>query len=602
MAGLEEADGALFAALRQQGLGSASSISSLADLEAEEVFEICAECVKSVNPNARVSQTLTPNPSDRFRACTELTNEIKALGFKFDLGFQQILYPTVKETRQLLVFLVDHFPKQKGGQAAADPAQGEEDGLRGKIARAIRSSLAGEDEPPHRSSFDASFWYRWQSPGPDDVSRLGGMEGQRVVDYLLERSSFERACGNAGRHELEDLPLNFDEGDLAEIGRAVAKAGGGEFEAKKPTAAVGRSRSTQSSIEFAVYGSARTAGPAGEVASGGGASGGDGANAAAASAEEGTPEAKKETIAEMRKRELRELHQDLVGLNRECEALKEGMQAKVESIREAEAEILRLHGEVRGLSGEHSVWKESVAIATAAAEGGDLDGAVKALEGEISGLEGDLRRMGSEWDELKAPVLQEIRRMRDVEAEKTRRRERVAKETAEMRQKIRQLQIDLRHRGQEKVQLQQDYKLADKTLNRYTYVERIGEIIKNVKKQEVEIERIVSDTLQVQRDINSAEESLHRAYTLADETIFREARSSKSVATKDLYRMVSEMHSSFAQVVENVRQIGKMERESQDCVRRTEELARTPFAQKIQKARADLGGLNQEIARMEAGA
>ena len=90
MAGLEEADGALFAALRQQGLGSASSISSLADLEAEEVFEICAECVKSVNPNARVSQTLTPNPSDRFRACTELTNEIKALGFKFDLGFQQV--------------------------------------------------------------------------------------------------------------------------------------------------------------------------------------------------------------------------------------------------------------------------------------------------------------------------------------------------------------------------------------------------------------------------------------------------------------------------------------------------------------------------------
>ena len=57
-----------------------------------------------------------------------------------------------------------------------------------------------------------------------------------------------------------------------------------------------------------------------------------------------------------------------------------------------------------------------------------------------------------------------------------------------------------------------------------------------------------------------------------------------------------------AQVVENVRQIGKMERESQDCVRRTEELARKPFAQKIQKARADLGGLNQEIARMEAGA
>ena len=118
---------------------------------------------------------------------------------------------------------------------------------------------------------------------------------------------------------------------------------------------------------------------------------------------------------------------------------------------------------------------------------------------------------------------------------------------------------------------------------------------------QIEIQRILEDTLQVQRDINSAEESLHRAYTLVDETIFREARSSKSVASKDLYQLLSEMHSNFAQVVENIRAIGKMEREAQDCIRKTEDLVRTPFAEKTEKARSDLANLNREIARMQEG-
>ena len=122
-----------------------------------------------------------------------------------------------------------------------------------------------------------------------------------------------------------------------------------------------------------------------------------------------------------------------------------------------------------------------------------------------------------------------------AETEKSRRREKMQRETQAMKQRVKRLQMDLRHRNNEKVQLQEDYKKADKSLNRYNYVTRIGEIIKTVKKQEVEIKRILADTLQVQREINTAEESLGRAYTLADEVIFRGAKSTKSVESKDMY-------------------------------------------------------------------
>ena len=94
---MEEADGALFAALRQQGLQSASSATTLGALEAEDVFSIFAECLKEINSNSKIPTELTPNPSDRFRACTDLANEIKALGYKFEVGFQQVS-PTLSIT------------------------------------------------------------------------------------------------------------------------------------------------------------------------------------------------------------------------------------------------------------------------------------------------------------------------------------------------------------------------------------------------------------------------------------------------------------------------------------------------------------------------
>ena len=47
--------------------------------------------------------------------CTDLARAIQALGFKGDVGFQQILYPTVQDVRDILVFLIDKFPKDSSG-------------------------------------------------------------------------------------------------------------------------------------------------------------------------------------------------------------------------------------------------------------------------------------------------------------------------------------------------------------------------------------------------------------------------------------------------------------------------------------------------------
>ena len=617
---LEEADGALFAALKQQGLQSVEDVTSIGGLEASTLYAICAESMRTINPNSSIPLSLTPNPSDRFRTCTDLAKDIKQLGYKFDVGFQQILYPTVKDTRQLLVFLIDKFPRQNlaggdsalGNDASALGLEGPQ-GLRVKVKIALKAALVAkkedEDKSERATNFKSSSWYEWQK-GPNDLQLLNELGRQETVAYLLERSAYERLCANKASFDVSDLALRLDKEALDRIEKRFCEAGDDERTAtsaaeeldSKAAVTFSMSKSTASLVEFGVYGSRTLEGAerggstSAETQKGDSNSSGE--KDSNQNSSENAPEVK-ESIVDVRKREIGELHRQLVGLSQTCQDTKDNILSKLEAIKKAEKAIGALHSQVQQLRGDHSVWKEASSLASKG--GDDLESTLDALKGEIDAFEAEFGNEKAQWLELKKPVLEEIEQMRSVDSQRKERRQKVERDTLEMKQKISRLQIDLRHRNQEKLQLQGQYKNADKSLNRYNYVRRIGEIIKNVKKQEVEIERILADTLQVQREINTAEESLHRAYTLADEVIFREARSSKSVASKDLYQLLSEVHSNFTQVVERIRAVGKMERETQECTRKTEELLRTPFAELIHKARKDLGELNKCISELTVG-
>ena len=51
--------------------------------------------------------------SARFRACTELAESVKKLGFKQEIGFHQFLYPSDKFSRDLFAFLLERLPQAR---------------------------------------------------------------------------------------------------------------------------------------------------------------------------------------------------------------------------------------------------------------------------------------------------------------------------------------------------------------------------------------------------------------------------------------------------------------------------------------------------------
>lgn len=165
-----------------------------------------------------------------------------------------------------------------------------------------------------------------------------------------------------------------------------------------------------------------------------------------------------------------------------------------------------------------------------------------------------------------------------------------------MRGEMRELAAAARAREEEQRRLLAEYEAAPKSVNRAAFVKRIMEIIKNVKKQEVEIAKITADTRELQREINSAQEALSRAYALVDETIFRDAK--KDDASREAYRLLSSIHSGFADLAARVDETSRAGRALRDLERKLGELQKRPLD--LERIAADVQAVEAENAAAAA--
>ena len=124
---MAETDDILLAALRQTGVDIPEGVISVAHFDSATVVASTARCLNTINEaqgeEARFKEKLPGNAGASFRLCTTLAEAVAALGFKAELGFNNFLYPSERETRAMLLFLVDAMPKTDGG--------GEEEALAG---------------------------------------------------------------------------------------------------------------------------------------------------------------------------------------------------------------------------------------------------------------------------------------------------------------------------------------------------------------------------------------------------------------------------------------------------------------------------------------
>ena len=620
--GDDEGDGVLFQAMRQQGIASAEGAATIAGLDSDQFYEMCAESVLAIDGSAQVARKLSSNPSDRFKVCADLARSIKGIGYARDVGFQQLLYPTTQDVRALLVFLVERFPRRTQTDAApgGDGASGAGGvGLRRRVHDALVRASQGEP-----------------SGGGGAPAVLCGVGCGTALGALPAGDRIAALVGLASRSPAFVLP------DAAPRTPALI-----------PPRAAAR-------IEFATFA---------------GISGGSSSGLSASVPAAETPSSNKTEDAETGAEQSQRAHApsaidtrkaEVADLNRRLRDLAAAAEVLRREAAEARADADAAAVDARALAAQgaeateaRTLWQQAEALlAQCSGEGegeGGWEAKAAALRGEAAEAMADAGAAAAAWDAARAQ-LERAAKGHDAAIVAAEGRLAAAQRRAALAaSKTKALEHDLSARMRERAELQARYRTADLSVNRFFYVARIGEIITSVRKQEVEISNIVEDTLQVrslsplsplsplsltlcilqrapkievihtqaltnqatsfwgpfsliypfpshihmtmqvQRELNSAEEALTRAHRTTDEVIYREAKVKRTADGVAAYELVSAIRAAFGAVTAMLRRGAKMDKEREDMARKTHELSKTPFADKIKRAQRDLRMLKQEI-------
>ncbi|XP_053600170.1 coiled-coil domain-containing protein 22 isoform X2 [Plodia interpunctella] len=142
-------------------------------------------------------------------------------------------------------------------------------------------------------------------------------------------------------------------------------------------------------------------------------------------------------------------------------------------------------------------------------------------------------------------------------------------------------------------QLRNNYENLKGGNKRSIYTKRIMEIINNVDKQNMEIKKILDDTRQLQKEINTLEGQLDRCFSIADETLFRDAK--KDDQAKKAYKLLALLHSECNTIVSLVNDTGALARDIVDIEDniKTEKAKHTE--ETLQKINSDLARIQEEI-------
>ncbi|XP_038213230.1 coiled-coil domain-containing protein 22 homolog [Zerene cesonia] len=164
----------------------------------------------------------------------------------------------------------------------------------------------------------------------------------------------------------------------------------------------------------------------------------------------------------------------------------------------------------------------------------------------------------------------------------------------DLKEKAKGMKDECENKEELKNQLKTKYEKLKGGNKRHVYTKRILEIIGNVDKQNMEIKKILEDTRQLQKEINTLEGQLGRCFSIADETLFKDAK--KDDQAKKAYKLLALLHSECNTIVSLVNETGILARDIVDLEdnikaeksKRTEDI--------LQKIQLDLTNLQKESA------
>eukprot|EP01116_Phalansterium_solitarium_P014129 TRINITY_DN31661_c0_g1_i1.p1 TRINITY_DN31661_c0_g1~~TRINITY_DN31661_c0_g1_i1.p1 ORF type:complete len:625 (-),score=245.12 TRINITY_DN31661_c0_g1_i1:71-1945(-) len=614
---MEDVDNIILVQLRDIGV-ALDEVASLAHINAEQVYDSCLGCLKRIDAKKTESlpELLPRGMSTKVNAATQMVGAIKALGFRGDLGYNQILYPSAGELRKLFMWLLEALPK-KSIDTPAGAAGPDLDEL---IAKHFTSLMHEVWAPAF-----AVKAYRQYARDVYSLSALPltypskGRKLKAVPGLEKYYTQYLPYISRQVAYKPQVAPSVF-ETNLAAV--AEQRERENEWNTKgldsklNPMAYNKRKADQISKLVSGVLRNAMNAVAAEQVARmnshmeaalqqgfQAGAQGQFGRKllftrnddelevTAAGGAKAGGAKMSEEDLEKQREEEVAALDAQLLALQQRRAKIDEHLQRLEDSLRQIEQQYAEEDQKTDKLEREYKIKRRTFDLLPNAEDN------IAQLK-EISSQSSDrLQELAVEWEKHRVPLIEGYRKLRD--AAEGRRGETEAKVNVikELRAQMKEMMDDVHHKEERYRELLDVFGKLQKDVTRAHYTTRILEIVRNVKRQKVDIDKILIDTRDLQREINSISDTLSRTFAVSDELIFADAK--KDSTAKEAYKKLVELDEQFKKLTRGVEESGQCRNAILNLEAKVQQQEGSQASLNFERVTADLKEIREENTALE---
>ncbi|XP_054975902.1 coiled-coil domain-containing protein 22 isoform X1 [Sorex araneus] len=624
---MEEADRILIHSLRQAGTEIPPEVQSLRAFNTELVVEAVVRCLRVINPpvGSSLSHLLPLAMSARFRLAMSLAQACMDLGYPLELGYQNFLYPSEPDLRDLLLFLVERLPTDTSEDA--DQPAGDSAILFRSIAGKLGQQMTSSSFPSRRCIPNLE---NLQNTAPEKLFNFNKvvmaemnseaelreyqasaqlLPATRQVPEVPERAASFMEChtfqasdytgqgqpGNEGwvlhapchptqedawaqqqqqlkKYMAEQLrqasshPEAFEpEQDLGEM----LQAWGGRDETDVP-----KGSRFMHSEKFTFHGE-----PEAQVA---------------VVSDVLTPEQSEQPMPQDTQAAEEE---ELEALRRELDEVERGIDEFEAIMRALGLNIAQVESECQENEQSMAEREQALRVQSQAVEllpDGPTNLAKLQLLVESSAQR--VIHLAEQWEKHRVPLLEEYRHLRQLQESRELESSRRLAEIQELHQSVRAAADEARRKEDVYKQLMVELESLPRDVSRLSYTQRILEIVGNIQKQKEEITKILSDTKELQKEINSLSGKLDRTFAVTDELVFKDAK--KDDAVRKAYKYLAALHENCSQLIKTIEDTGTIMREVRDLEEQIETEMGKKTLSNLEKIREDYRALRQENANL----
>jgi hypothetical protein len=632
-----EGDQIILSALRQiECVSIGPDVLSVGQLTPDMIVEAVSRSLFLISGGeAKFPTTLPANIATKHKVCTQMATKVKELGFPQLLGYNQLLYPTEAQTKELIFWLVQKLPRQE--EDASTEAVGSHALLNRRITAALDTWV--------KSTWKLHFCTSGMPPkNIYNLRPLRTVSDEAIAKGDL-RKVFEKAFNGTfaaestlyeqHAHELladqryamrleNDISQQDLDSKSASLEAIIKNSFGSALNASGAAGvsldAMGDANSKASLNDMlaellAESNSHRDAGKgtrfshaaefgqeeAGEVGvNGSGSIGGSGLGSRLAGAHADLDAEDAAARKERLEREDAEREADLETLRQNVEKCTQQLEILGRTQGNGSARIRQLESELEGLLAKGGLLENDILLKRKTLEMLPNAAANIAKLQEICGASGArLLQLAQEWEKHRKPLVDQVREITNAGSD---RRDKCRKMMEEMRvckEEMAGMIHSLKEKQDRARLLAEELEQLPKNINRALYTQRIMDIIASISKQNIEIERITGDIRNIQKSINHTSQTLARSDHATEELIYAAANAPNSdVATVETYRALTTLRAEFDTLLTVASNIGAQDKQSRDLEVKIEQELTRVSGNNVERIRADLKAVLAENAAL----